>query len=355
MRTTRGTVRFERKTIELGLRRPWTIARGTSAVKTNVLTRLRYDDVEGLGEAAPNARYGESPGSVLKSLETLAPLIGEDPSRLDEILDRVDAALPGGNSAKASIDIALHDWAGRREGVPLWRRFGADPGKAPLTSMSIGLDDVEVMQEKVREAAGFQVFKIKAGLADDRRIIEGIRRVTGRPLYVDANEAWTDPDRAVEMIRWLAGMGVVLVEQPLPASDLEGAKRVRDRVDLPILADEAVLTVDDIAPLAQAYDGINLKVQKSGGLRMARRMIDAARSLGMKVMLGCMIETSIGITAAAHLSPLVDFADLDGNLLLADDPFRGVLVQAGRLVLTDRPGLGIEGDFDALPENTGGR
>jgi len=145
------------------------------------------------------------------------------------------------------------------------------------------------------------------------------------------------------------------VEQPLPASDLEGAKRVRDQVDLPILADEAVLTVDDIAPLAQAYDGINVKVQKSGGLRMARRMIAAARSLGMKVMLGCMIETSIGITAAAHLSPLVDFADLDGNLLLADDPFRGVLVRAGRLVLPDRPGLGIEGDFDAFQQNTGGR
>ena len=352
---SRRTVRFDRKTIELRLRHPWTIARGTSVVKTNVLTRLRCDGVEGLGEAAPSARYGEDAGTVLEALETLAPLAGQDPSRLDEILDRIDAALPGRGSAKASIDIALHDWAGRRDGTPLWRRFGADPSKTPITSMSIGLDEVEIMQEKVREAAGFRVLKIKAGAADDRKAIEAVRRVTGVPLYVDANEAWTDPRRAVEMIRWLAGMGVVLVEQPLPASDRDGAKRVRDRVDLPIIADEAVLTVEDIAPLAQAYDGINVKVQKSGGLRAARRMIAAARSLGMKVMLGCMIETSIGITAAAHLSPLVDFADLDGNLLLADDPFRGVLVQAGRLVLTDRPGLGIEGDFDALPENTGGR
>jgi L-Ala-D/L-Glu epimerase / N-acetyl-D-glutamate racemase len=351
----RGKVRFDRKTIELRLRHPWTIARGTSVAKTNVLTRLRCGDIEGLGEAAPNARYGENAGSVLRALETLAPLVGGDPSRLDDVLDRIDAALPGHNSAKASIDIALHDWAGRREGAPLWRRFGADPRKAPLTSMSIGLDDVEVMQEKVREAAGFRVLKIKAGLTDDRRNIEAVRRVTGLPLYVDANEGWNGPEQAVEMIRWLAGMGVVLVEQPLPASDLEGAKRVRDRVDLPIIADEAVLTVDDIAPLAQAYDGINVKVQKSGGLRMARRMIASARALGMKVMLGCMVETSIGITAAAHLSPLVDFADLDGNLLLADDPFRGALVQAGRLVLPDRPGLGIEGDFDSLRENTAGR
>lgn len=351
----RAGVRLEKKTIELGLRHPWTIARGTSATKTNVLVRLRCGDFEGLGEAAPNSRYGETAGSVLRALETLAPLVGEDPSRLDEILDRIDATLPGRNSAKASIDIALHDWAGRREGTPLWRRFGADPRQAPLTSMSIGLDDVEVMQEKVREAAGFQVLKIKVGRADDRRIIEGIRRVTGLPLYVDANEAWTDPTEAVEMIRWLSGMGAVLVEQPLPASDLEGAKRVRDQADLPIFADEAVLTVDDIAPLAQAYDGINVKVQKSGGLRMARRMIAAARSLGMKVMLGCMIETSIGITAAAHLSPLADFADLDGNLLLVEDPFRGALVRDGRLVLEDRPGLGIEGDFDALRDKTAGR
>jgi len=350
-----GTIRFDRTTIELRLRHPWTIARGTSASKTNVLTRLRHLDFEGLGEAAPNSRYGEDASSVLRALETFAPLVQEDPARLDDMLDRIDAASRGHHAAKASIDIALHDWAGRLQGEPLWRRFGADPGRAPLTSMSIGLDDIEVMRQKVGEAVGFRVLKIKLGGADDRRVMEGIRAVTALPLYVDANEGWTDPERAVGMIKWMADLGVVLVEQPLPAADLEGAKRVRDRVDLPIFADEAALTADDVPRLAQAYDGINVKVQKSGGLRAARRMIAAARSCGMKVMLGCMVETSIGITAAAHLSPLVDFADLDGNLLLANDPFRGALVRDGRLVLPDRPGLGIEGTFDPFLENTAGR
>src|SRR5437867_10676977 len=226
--------------------------------------------------------------------------------------------------------------------MPLWRAFGADPARAPLTSMSIGIDEIAVMQEKVREAAGFNVLKVKVDLRNAREILEGVRRVTDKPLYVDANEGWRDRERAVELVRGMEGMGVVLVEQPLPASDLDGAKCLRDRVDVPMIADEAVMTAEDIEPLAQAFDGVNIKVQKAGGLRMARRMIGVARSLGMKVMIGCMIETSIGITAAAHLAPLADYADLDGNLLIANDPFRGALVRDGRLVLPEGPGLGIE-------------
>jgi len=340
---TTKDIRLDRRKVELRLRHPWTIARGSSVTKTNVLTRLVCDGVEGLGEAAPSARYGEDADSVLRALEILAPLLGDDPSRRDEILDRVGAAFPGQNAAKASIDIALHDWIGRKEGMPLWRSFGADPARTPLTSMSIGIDEVAVMQDRVREAAGFRVLKVKVGRSGTKGILEGVRSVTDKPLYVDANEGWTDPKQAVEAIRWMEGMGVALVEQPLPASDLDGAKYVRDRVDMPIIADEAVLTADDIDPLAQAYDGINVKVQKAGGLRMARKMIDRARFLGMKVMIGCMIETSIGITAAAHLSPLADYADLDGNLLIADDPFLGARVRDGRLVPPDGPGLGIEG------------
>ena len=354
---TRKDVRLDRNKVALRLRHVWTIARGSSAVKINVLTRLVCDGIEGLGEAAPNARYGEDADSVLRALQILAPLLGDDPSRLDEILDRIEGRVPGQNAAKASIDIALHDWIGRKEGWPLWRAFGADRARAPLTSMSIGLDEIAVMQEKVREAAGFRVLKVKVGRSDTRQILEAVRRVTDKPLYVDANEGWTDRDSAVDAIRWMEGMGVALVEQPLPASDLDGARYVRDRVDMPIIADEAVLTEDDIDPLAQAYDGINIKVQKAGGLRMARRMIDRARALGMKVMLGCMIETSIGITAAAHLSPLADYADLDGNLLIANDPFRGAPVRDGRLVLPEGPGLGIEEitPADGPPSNFDGR
>jgi len=341
----RRPIRLERRRLTLRLRHTWRIARSSSDTKTNVLVRVTHGGVEGIGEAAPNARYKEDADTVMAALDLLERHLGDDPSRYEEIIDRLEAALPGHHAAKASIDIALHDRAGRQAGRPLWKMFGADPAKAPATSFSIGLDAVPAMQERVREAAGFSILKIKVGRANDREILEGIRRVTDRPLYVDANEGWKDRKRAVETIRWMEGMGVVLLEQPLPAADLDGAKYVRDRVDLPIFADEACLTVDDIEPLKDAFDGINVKVQKSGGLRMARRMIDEARALNMKVMLGCMIETSVGITAAAHLSPLVDHADLDGNLLIAGDPWRGVTVKEGRLVLPVRPGLGIEGTW----------
>ncbi|MBI1950829.1 MAG: dipeptide epimerase [Acidobacteria bacterium] len=336
---------LDRRPVELKLRHPWTIARNSSRVKRNVLTRLEHGGVEGYGEAAPNPRYREDAASVLRALDIMEPLLGDDPARRDEILDRVEAALPGDPAARASIDIALHDWAGRQAGVPLYRLLGADPGKTPLTSMSIGIDDVAVMQQKVREAGDAPILKIKVGLKNDREIIEGIRRVTDRPLYVDVNEGWKDEAQAVETIGWMAGMGVVLVEQPLPAADLEGARRVRERVDLPIFADEAVLGPHDIPRLAGAFDGINVKLQKAGGLRAARRLIEAARGAGLKVMLGCMIETSIGITAAAHLSPVADLADLDGNLLVADDPFQGARVCEGRLILPDRPGIGILGEW----------
>ncbi len=339
----REPIRLERKAIDLALRHAWTIARNTSTAKRNVLVRVSHGGIEGLGEAAPNVRYGEDWETVLSALALIEPRLGDDPSQFDRVLERIEAALPGNHAAKAAVDIALHDWIGRKTGVPLHRMFGADPAKAPLTSMSIGIDDIPVMQEKVREAEGFKILKIKVGLANDREIIAGIRAVTDRPLYVDANEGWKDRDRAVEMIKWMEGMGVVLLEQPLPAADLDGAKYVRDRVDMPIVADEAAVTAGDVPALRDAFDGVNVKVQKAGGLRMARAMIAAARRFGMKVMLGCMIETSIGITAAAHLSPLVDYADLDGNLLIAADPFRGALVRDGRLVLPRGPGLGLEG------------
>jgi L-Ala-D/L-Glu epimerase len=334
--------RLDRKVIELRLRHAWTLARGTSLTRHNVLTRLVCDGIEAFGEAAPNPRYGETAETVLTALETLALLIGTDPERYEEIIDAAARLLPEGHAARASLDIALHDWIGKRRGIPLWRMLGADPGRASRTSMSIGIDEVPVMQEKIREAEGFEILKVKLGTARDREILAGVRAVTDRPLYVDANEGWTDEERAVEQIRFMEGMGVVLVEQPLPAKDLEAAKRVRDRVALPLITDEAVLTIEDIEPLAQAYDGINVKLQKAGGLRVAVRMIEKARALGLKVMLGCMIETSVGVTAAAHLASLADYVDLDGHLLISNDPFRGVAVQRGRLVLPDGPGLGVE-------------
>jgi L-alanine-DL-glutamate epimerase-like enolase superfamily enzyme len=340
-----AAIRLERRKVDLQLKHTWTTARNASTVKANVLVRLSHDGVEGLGEAAPNVRYGEDWRTVMAALDRVGPLLGDDPSDHEAIIDRLAAAVPGNHAARAAVDIALHDRAARQEGVPLCRLLGADPGRAPHTSFSIGIDDVEAVQAKVAEANAFTILKIKVGPANARAILEGVRAVTDKPLYVDGNEGWKSAKQAVETIRWMKGMGVVLVEQPLPAADLDGARYLRDHVDLPIFADEAVLTVDDIPRLASTFDGVNIKLQKSGGLRMARRMIDAARALGMKVMLGCMVETSVGITAAAHLSPLVDHADLDGNLLIANDPFRGVTVRDGRLVLPDRPGLGLEGGW----------
>jgi len=336
---------MERRTIELALRHTWTIARNSSTVKNNVLVRVEGGGLAGLGEAAPNARYQEDWQGVLAALGRIAPLLGDDPGRFAEVIDRVHAAVPAAHAATAAVDIALHDLAGRRAGRPLWRMLGADAARMPLTSFSIGIDTIPAMQEKVREAAGYPILKIKVGRDDDRAILEGIRAVTDKPLYVDANEGWKDRAQAVAMIRWMEGMGVVLVEQPMSAADLDSARFIRDHVALPIIADEAVLSEADIAPLAGACDGINIKLQKAGGLRMARRMIDRARALGLKVMLGCMIETSVGITAAAHLAPLCDWADLDGNLLITNDPFRGVTVEAGRLVLPTGPGLGVEGTW----------
>ena len=337
--------RIERRRVDLPLRHAWTIARGTSASKTNVLIRVRLQGLSGLGEAAPNARYREDWLTVMAALDQIEILLGEDPARFPEILDRIEAALPHDHAARAAADIALHDLAAQGRGVPLWRLLGADPAAMPRTSFSIGLDTIPVMQQKVREAAPFPILKVKLGGADDRAVVEGIRAVTDKPLYVDANEGWRDPDEAIAMIGWLAGMGVALVEQPLPAADLDGARRVRAAARVPIFADEAAVEPADVGRIHDAYDGVNIKLQKSGGLRPALRMLEAARAHGMKVMIGCMIETSIGITAAAHLAPLADHADLDGNLLLAADPFRGALVRDGRLALPGRPGLGVEGDW----------
>ncbi len=325
----------------LTLRETWTIARNSSTRKTNVLVRLEDGGIEGLGEAAPNVRYGEDWQSVIAAIDAATPHLEAGAARYSEIIDRVAAAAPGAPAARAAIDMALHDLAGRREGIPVWRLLGADPARMPVTSYSIGIDTPAVTQAKVRAAGSFAVLKVKAGLGDDRARIEAIREVTDRPLIVDANEGWKEPAAALEMIRWLAGMGVRLVEQPLPAADREGARWLRERSPLPIFADEAVLSGPDLDALAGAYDGVNIKLQKAGGLRAARRMIERARTLGLQVMLGCMIESSLGITAAAHLAPLCDHADLDGHLLLDGDPFRGAGLDGSRLVLPDGPGLGV--------------
>jgi len=341
-----GDIKLTYKRKRLFLRHTWTIARGSSDFKDNVFLRLEKDGVFGIGEAAPNVRYDETWESTIEAIKKVEPMVRKsDPWQFVELNRSIDSAFQGQSAAKAALDIALMDWVTKRLGVPLYRYLGLDKSKTPLTSFSIGIDKPEVMKAKVREAEDFPILKIKVGLKNDEEIMEAVRSVTDKPLRVDANEGWKSREEAVEKINWLEKLGVEFVEQPLPTTMLEETRWVRERVNLPIIADESVKRAEDIPKLAEAFDGVNIKLMKAGGIQEALRMIWVARALGMKVMLGCMIASSVAITAAAHLSPLVDWADLDGNLLISNDPFQGVLVEKGKLILPDRPGIGVQGEF----------
>ncbi len=336
------------ETLRLNLRHTWTTTMSSSEHRDTVLVRYRRDGVEGLGEGAPIPRYGEDAAGAMQALQGVRGLVQRaDPWPLESLLGEAFAALEGQYAARAALDIALHDWIGRQLGAPLYRLFGLDPARAPLTTFSIGIDTPEATQQKVREAAEFPVLKIKVGLESDEATIDAVRAVTDKPLRVDANEGWNGKEDAVRKIEWLASRGVELVEQPLPAAMLEETRWVRERVSVPIYADEACGRSRDVPGLAEAYDGVNIKLDKAGGLREAVRMIHAARACGLGTMLGCMISSSVSTTAAAHLSPLVDFADLDGHLLITDDPFVGATVEGGRLVLPEGPGLGVRPRTDS--------
>ncbi len=334
--------RFDVSTKRLLLRHTWTISRGSSDFKDNVFLRIERDGVVGWGEAAPNVRYGQSAEQIVADLEKVRSLVeaGEWLKYVD-LREQWERALPGRSCIHAALDIAILDWVSGRLKAPLYRLLGLNAGKAPVTTFSIGIDTPEVIKQKVEEAKEFPVLKIKVGRDNDAEILAAVREATDKPLRVDANEGWHDKEQALEKVRWLQGLGVELIEQPLPASMIEETAWLRERVGVPIIADEAVRTAADIPRLAGAYDGINIKLMKSGGIQEAIRMIHVARTLGMTIMLGCMIESSVAISAAAHLSPMVDYADLDGNLLISNDPFIGVGVERGKLILNDRPGLGI--------------
>jgi len=331
---------------ELVLKHTWTIARNSSDVKNNVFVQYEKDGVVGIGEAAPNVRYNETPESTVDTIKKAIPLFEKyDPWHFVELGDAIKDVVKEQTAAKCAMDIALMDWVGKKLGVPLYRYFGLDKTQTPLTSFSIGIDTPEVMQQKIREAEPYPVLKIKVGKDNDEEIMNAVRAVTDKTLRVDANEGWKSKEEALEKIKWLETMNVEFIEQPMPSDMLEETKWLRDRVNMPIVADEAVKSAADIPMLAQAYDGINIKLMKSSGIQEAMRMIWMARSLNMKIMLGCMIESGCAITAASHISPLVDWADLDGNLLISNDPFKGATVENGRMILPDAPGLGIVGDF----------
>ncbi len=341
-----GKMKIDIKTKKLILEHTWTISRNSSNFKNNVFVRIERDGIVGFGEAAPNVRYGENAELTTQKIKNAEQVLRENNLfHFVNIKDALDSAILKQSCAKAALDIALMDWIGKALNVPLYKYYGLNTADAPLTSFSIGIDTPEVIKEKVREAAPYPLLKVKVGKPNDEEIIGAVRSVTDKPIRVDANEGWKTKEEALERILWLKSQGVEFIEQPMPSDMIEETAWVRERAGIPIVADEAVKTAADIPKLAKAYDGINIKLMKSGGIQEAVRMIGMAKSLGMKIMLGCMIESSVAISAAAHLTPFVDWADLDGNLLIKNDPFHGVKVDKGRFVFNDKPGLGVEGDF----------
>ncbi len=326
----------------LKLKHTWTTVMSSSDFRDTLQVSYSRNGITGHGEGAPIVRYNESAESARKAVESVQDLLaGADPAAFEKLTAEVFRRIDGQYAAKSAINIALMDWTGQRLGVPLYRYFGLDPKDAPVTTFSIGIDNPATTRAKVEEAAPFPILKIKVGLDTDEATIAAVRAVTKKPLRVDANEGWKTKEEAVRKINWLEKQGVEFVEQPMPANMIEETRWVRARVHIPVIADESCLHAADIPKVKDAFDGINVKLDKAGGVLEAYRMIEIAKSFGMKTMLGCMVSSSCTVTAAAHLSPLVDYADLDGNLLIANDPYSGVIVRNGKLILPDRPGLGL--------------
>ncbi len=318
--------------LELPLVHTFTIARSSDDVARTVLVRLSGGGIDGLGEASPSRRYDETVASVSAGLA--AHLLGDDPYALDALLAGLTPA------QRCGLDIALHDWIGKDLDRPLWRLLGLDPGRTPVTSFTIGIAPIPEMVAKVRETGDHPILKIKLGKGAEIDTLAAIREVYHGTIRIDANEGWT-PEGAVALLRELGRYDVEFCEQPIPAGHPERLRWVRERSPIPIVADEDSCDARDVAALAGCVDGINIKLVKCGGIRGALAMIHTARALGLKIMLGCMVESAILSTAAAHLSPLVDWADLDGPFLVARDPFAGLTYAAGKLVLPDGPGLGV--------------
>lgn len=328
---------------EIQLAHTFTVASYSRTTTPDVQVEIEYDGITGYGEASMPPYLGHTVESVCGFLEKVDLSRFSDPCCIEDILAYVDSLSDGDAPAKAAIDIALHDLVGKLLGQPLYRLWGYNPAKAPATSFTIGIDTPEIVREKTLECAGkYKVLKIKVGLDNDEEMVRTVRSVTDLPLVVDANQGWKDRSKALDEIFFLAENGVKMVEQPMATDRLDDIAWITERSPVPIFADESIQRLRDIPGIRGAFSGINIKLMKCTGLCEARKMIAYARAEGMKVMLGCMTETSCATSAAAHLSPAVDFADLDGNLLISNDRFRGMTVEGGMICLPDRPGIGLE-------------
>ncbi len=332
---------IDAKPIDFTLSTPFGISRGVQYTSPNVIVQITHGDVTGYGEASPSEFYGESQETVLACIALFAGNLGDDPFLIEDILHGLDKIIQRNPSAKAAVDMALYDIVGKTLQVPLYKLLGLNPARTPHTSFTIGLDTPAQMAKKALLAHDYPILKIKLGTRHDLEIVKAIRDVSNAVLRVDANAAWT-PKEAVKIINALEPYAIELVEQPVAAHDFKGLKFVRDNTGVPIFADESCVTSEDIPRLAECVDGVNLKLMKNSGITTVLKMIHIARAHHLRTMLGCMIESSLAITAAAHLTPLVDYADLDGHLLIEDDPYMGARVEHGKLILPDAPGLGVK-------------
>ena len=326
---------------DLKLKHVFTIASNSRTTTPDVLTMIEYNGVRGYGEASLPPYLVENQKSVSDFLSKTDLSQFTDPLLVEDILEYVNGVMPGNYAAKASVDIALHDLVGKLLDQPWYRIYGLNAAKTPFTSFTIGIDTPEVVKQKVREADVYKVLKVKLGRDNDKEMIDTIRSVTDKPLYADVNQGWTDRSKALEMIYWLKEKNVVFVEQPMPKGKPDDIAWLTQNSPLPVIADEALQGVSDLLSLKGIYSGINIKLMKCGGMHSALKMIRIAREMEMKILMGCMTETSCAVSAAAQLSPLVDWADLDGNLLIDNDTYEGVSVTDGKITLNERPGIGI--------------
>ncbi|MCE1197440.1 MAG: dipeptide epimerase [Marinilabiliales bacterium] len=329
------------KPYDLQLRHTFTIASNSRKTTAVVLTQLEWEGVIGYGEGSMPPYLGESHETAQKFLSALKLDQFRDPFRMEEILDYVDQIMPGNCAAKASVDIALHDLVGKLLNQPWHRIWGYSKENTPLSTFTIGIDKGPEVVAKTKEASAFKILKVKIGGGNDEEMINSVRSVTQIPLCVDVNQGWKERQEALDKVHWLKEQGIVFIEQPFDKHNLEDTAWLTQHSPLPILADEAMQRVGDLKKLQGVYSGINCKLMKCTGMREAHKILETARSLNMKTLMGCMTETSCGTSAAAQLSPIVDWADLDGNLLISNDLYEGMKIVEGKIVLSDLPGIGI--------------
>jgi L-alanine-DL-glutamate epimerase-like enolase superfamily enzyme len=341
-RARKGKMVLRYKPFTLELKHAFGVAVNTRKTTAVVLSEIEYDGIIGYGEASMPPYLGESHESVQKFLSKVDLGRFADPFQMEEILQYVDGIDVNNRAAKACVDIALHDLVGKLMSQPWYKIWGFDASRAPETSFTIGIDTKEVVLEKMKETDPFNVIKVKIGVKEsDKMMIETVRSKTNKPLTVDANQGWTDKQYALDMAHYLKEKGALFLEQPMPKEMRDDIAWVTERSPIPIIGDESVQRLPDVRKAYGAYHGINIKLMKCTGMREAHKMLTLARALDMKVMIGCMTETSCAISAAAQLSPMMDWADLDGNLLIKNDIFTGVKVRDGKIVLIDKPGIGI--------------